>query len=219
LRASSAVPRVGLPSAERRASMAASATIPKDCLADRSVLRNGYGESQKAKERRSYRTVVILLEELSEIVSILKEAAKDVQISTEDYRFATVDELKEHYNSQAQFAMEITSLSPYVHIEFTHLWVKAHVASGPQSAKLFHEIDIFVQRQRGIFYSWWWIVLFFVAGAAAHFIPEQSAITAVQLVLAVWFLWVMFVSLRRTAVINLQRRSEARPFLERNKIS
>jgi hypothetical protein len=167
---------------------------------------------------RSYRPVVIWLEELSEIVSILKEAAKDVQISTEDYRFATVDELKEHYNSQAQFAMEITSLSPYVHIEFTRLWVKAHVASGPQSAKLFHEIDdILVQRQRGIFYSWWWIVLFFVAGAAAHFIPEQSAITAVQLVLAVWFLWVMFVSLRRTAVINLQRRSEARPFLERNK--
>jgi hypothetical protein len=39
----------------------------------------------------------------------------------------------------------------------------------------------------------------------------------VLIALAAWYLWVMFVSMRRTAVVNLQRRSDTRPFLERNK--
>jgi len=168
---------------------------------------------------RSYRPVVIWLEDLEEIVSILKEAAKDVQISTEDYRFTTVDKLKEHYGSQRQFAMEIASSSPYVRIEFARLWMRVHVSPGPQSAQLFHDIDtILVRRQRSILHSWWWVMPILLAGTAAHFFPAQAqVIVAVQAVFAVWYLWVLFIGLRRTAVINLQRRSEARPFFERNK--
>jgi hypothetical protein len=61
-------------------------------------------------------------------------------------------------------------------------------------------------------------VTIFVAGAAARLFPEQAGpITAVQAVFALWFLWVCFISVRRTAVINLQRRSETRPFFERTK--
>ena len=52
----------------------------------------------------------------------------------------------------------------------------------------------------------------------ANFFPEQATpIVGVQLVLAVWYLWVSFIRLRQNAVINLQRRREARPFFERNK--
>jgi hypothetical protein len=115
--------------------------------------------------------------------------------------------------------MEITSSSPYVRIQFTRLWVNVHVSPGPQSAQLFHDIDVVLaRRQRSIFYSWWWLVPILTAGAAARFFPEQAgAITAVQLVFSVWYFWALFVTMRRTAVIDLQRRSEARPFFERTK--
>ena len=168
---------------------------------------------------RSYRPVVIWLEDLAEIVSTLKQIAEDVQTSTEDYHFTTVEEVKEHFGSQTQFEMEITSSRPYVRLELARLRVELHVSTGPKSAQLFHDIDVVLaRRQRSIVYSWWWLVAILVAGAAAHFFPEQAGpITAVQAVFLVWYLWVMFITLRRTAVINLQRRSEARPFLERNK--
>jgi hypothetical protein len=127
--------------------------------------------------------------------------------------------MKEHFGSQTQFEMEITSIVPYVRIQFNRQWVKVDTASGPQSAQLFHEIDlVLARRQRSIFYSWWWFVTIFVAGAAARLFPEQAGpITAVQAVFFVWLLWVLFISVRRTAVINLQCRSETRPFFERTK--
>jgi hypothetical protein len=168
---------------------------------------------------RSYRPVEIWLEDLAQIVSTLKENAKEVHISTEDYLFATVEELKEHFGTQTQFAMEVTSLNPYVRLEFTRLSVQMHVAAGPQAAQLFHDIDVVLaRRQRSIFYSSWWVVAILALGAAPRFFPEQAMpMLVVQSVIGVWFLWVMFTSVRRTAVVNLQRRSELRPFFERNK--
>lgn len=168
---------------------------------------------------RSYRPVVIWLEDLAEIVSTLNENAKDVHISTNDYLFGTVEELKEHFGTQTQFAMEVTGSTPYVRLELTRLWVKLHVSAGPHSAQLFHDIDVVLAgRQRSIFYSWWWLLAILALGAAPHFFPEQATpMLVVQSVIGVWYLWVMFTTLRRTTVVNLQRRSEARPFLERNK--
>lgn len=180
-------------------------------------------DMQKLKKQksfgRSYRPVVIWLEDLAEIVSTLKESAKDVQITTEDYQFATVEELKEHFGTQTQFAMEVTSSSPYTRLELTRLWVKLHVSTGPQSAQIFHDIDVVLaRRQRSIFYSWWWMVAVIALGFAPNFFPEQATpIVAVQSVMAAWYFWVMFTTLRRTTVVKLQRRSEARPFFERNK--
>ena len=170
---------------------------------------------------RSYRPVVIWLEDLAEIVSTLKENAQDVHISTEDYLFATVEELKGHFGTQTQFAMEVTGSIPYVRLELTRLWVKLHVSAGPQSAQLFHDIDsIFARGQRRFpfLYSNWMVLPILIGGPVVRFFPEQIApIVGVQAVLAVWYLWVLFIRMRQTAVVNLQRRSEVRPFLERNK--
>ena len=168
---------------------------------------------------QSYRSVVLWSEDLAEIMSLLSEKAKDVRLSTDDYIFKTVEEAKEHFGSQVQFAMEITSSSPFVRLEFSRMAVRLHVSSGPQSAQLFHDINaVLVRRQRSAFYSWWWLVPIVLAGVASRFFPEQeNAITVAQLVCTAWYLWVLFVTLRRTSVITLQRRSEARPFFERNK--
>jgi hypothetical protein len=168
---------------------------------------------------RSYRPVVIWLDDLEEIFSLLKEAAKDVQISTEDYHFTSIDKLKEHYGSLTQFVMDITSSSPYVSIHFARSWMTVRISPGAQSAQLFHEIDaILARRQRSIFYSWWCAVPVVLFGAAPHFFPAQALpIVAVQSALLSWYVWVVFIGWRRTAVINLQRRSEARPFFQRNK--
>jgi hypothetical protein len=181
---------------------------------------------QKRKKQksfgRSYRPVIIWLEDLAQIVSILREKANDVHISTEDYLFATVEELKEHFGTQTQFAMEVTGSIPYVRLELNRWWVKLHVSAGPQSAQLFHDIDsILASRQRrfSFLYSNWMVLPILIGGGVARFFPEQanSPIVGVQAVFAVWYLWVLFIRMRQSAVVNLQRRSEVRPFLERNK--
>src|SRR5216684_1723774 len=180
---------------------------------------------EKVKKRksftRSYRPVVIWLEDLEEIVATLQETTKDVQISTDDYRFTTVDEVKEHFGPKTQFAMEITSSAPYLRLQLTRLWVELYVSPDPQSAKLFHEIDGVLSRcQRSVFYRYWLIVPSMVALYSDFVFPKVPAtvvITGLGTVGAFWFLCVCFVTMSRCAVIYLQRRSESSPFFERTK--
>jgi hypothetical protein len=178
--------------------------------------------------RRSYGPVVIWLEDLAEIVAILNENCNDVQISTEDYRFKTVDELKDHVGSQAQFALEIDGHSPYVSADFDRTSATFHVSAGTQAAYVFHEIDsIIARRQRHfpLIYNWWLLMLSSIATLGLSYFwiltgqtgPARHVLSVVQIITFLWFLWAAFVNVRRTSVVKLQRRSEARPFFERNK--
>jgi hypothetical protein len=176
--------------------------------------------------RRSYGPVVLWLDDLTEIVTVLMEKSKKVQISTEDYRFGTVDELKEHVGSQTQFALEIDCYDPYVSIDFDRNSVSLYVAAGDQAFHLFNEVDgIIARRQRRfrLLYSWW---LLMVASAviivADYFLffgaPElEPYVRFIPPLLIICFIGPMFIRWQRVSVIKLQRRSDAPSFLERNK--
>jgi hypothetical protein len=177
--------------------------------------------------RRSYGPVVIWLEDLTEITALLKENCKEVQISTADYRFGTVDELKEHVGSQAQFALEIDSGDPYVSIDFDRRTASLYVGAGAQAAYLFHEIDGIIERRQRRFpmlYRLWFLMACSAALWAVNyfFLADRTdtisfVLISLQAIFSLWFLWAWFVVLRRTSVVRLQRRSEARPFFERNR--
>ena len=182
------------------------------------------GKIKKEKSfERSYRPVVLWLDDLTELFAAVKERAAIALLATDNYTFETIEELKEHFGSQTQFALRIECSQPFGYIEFSRVWVKTYISPGPQSAQLFHDIDgILEPRQRkfGFLYNIWllWPVLV-GAGFLPHYVDQQVAkiIVIAQGVLAAWFFWAGFVSVRRSAVIRLQRRSEASPFFERNK--
>lgn len=180
--------------------------------------------------RRSYGPVVIWLEDLTEIVALLKENCKDVQISTESYKFGTVDELKEHLGSAVQFALEIDGSGPYVSVDFNRRSATLHVSAGAQAAYIFDEIDTIVARRQRRFPTTYRLsflmAVLVISLAGSYFLqiylavrsgPVADAYNAVQIALSLWFVWATFVTSRRTSVINLQRRSEARPFFDRIK--
>jgi flagellar biosynthesis GTPase FlhF len=79
---------------------------------------------QKIKKQKSfessYRPVVIWLEDLAELFAVMKENAEEVGVTTDDYRFGTIEELKEHFGSQTQFQLRIVDSSQrFAYIEFT----------------------------------------------------------------------------------------------------
>jgi hypothetical protein len=181
---------------------------------------------KQKSHRRSYGPLVLWLEDLTEIVTFLKENTKKVEISNEDYRFQSIDDLKEHFGSQTQFALAIDSTDPYVSIEFTHIGPRLYVAAGVQAAHLFHEIDnMLSQRQRWFpwAYSFWFMMVFPAAVFAGDYFllrgrPETVAqiLSQMTAVLSLWGLWACYVRLFRECVIKLHRRADRKPFFERN---
>jgi hypothetical protein len=175
---------------------------------------------------RSYGPVVLWLEDLTEIVTFLKENTKKVEISNEDYRFQTIDDLKEHFGSQTQFLLEIDTTDPYVSIKLTRLGPKLYVAAGAQSTHLFHEIDDMLSRRQRWFpwaYSFWFMMVFPAAVFAVDHLflagrpePVAQILSQMATLLFLWFLWVAYVRLRRECVIKLQRRADRKSFFERN---
>jgi hypothetical protein len=176
--------------------------------------------------RRSYGPVVLWLDDLTEIVAVLMERSKKVQISTEDYRFGTVDELKEHVGSQTQFALEIDCHEPYVLIDFDRNSATLYVSAGDQAAHLFNEIDgIIARRQRRfrLLYSWPLLMMASAGTIVADYFlffgpPEvEPYVRFILPFLAICIIGPLLIRWNRVSVIKLQRRSDAPSFLERNK--
>ncbi|MBR0965043.1 hypothetical protein JQ554_14015 [Bradyrhizobium diazoefficiens] len=161
-----------------------------------------------------------------EIVSSLKQYA-EVSISTADYEFKSLDELKEHVGAQATlFVLDIDTAKPFVSIDLTRMEARLYISAGPQAAQLLLELDGILSRCQRPFpwaYRFWFVMLlsalsfglniFFLNGR-----PELVAqIASLALSgLSLWPFWVGYVNVRRVCVIKMQRRSERRSFFERN---
>src|SRR5262249_6932321 len=120
--------------------------------------------------------------------------------------------------------------SPYGEIKFSRLWTRLYISSD-----LYTELDHILsrcQRRPPILHTYWIIVpsiLLGLVGILLGLLPDKGSslsllglsapswTAALQLFLTPWFLWVVFLQVRRHSVIHLVRRSAARPFLERNR--
>ncbi|MVT66875.1 hypothetical protein GPL21_17385 [Bradyrhizobium pachyrhizi] len=180
---------------------------------------------------RSYLPMVLWSEDLDEIVSAFKEARNDrgeVVITTDDYQFESVDDLKEHFGSRTLTKLEIAATQPFGYVKFDMSWVKLYVSSGPKSAHLFHEIDAILsrcQRKPKILYNGWFLTAAVLINLGYSYLPNPwlsaraGALlsTGVSSIVLVWTCWAWLHRAFRSAVIRLQHRKETKPFFERNK--
>jgi hypothetical protein len=201
---------------------------------------SGSAEMEKFKKiekafERSYGPIVIWLDDLEEIVDLLKQYAGGAQIRTEDYQYEGLDDLKRHVGGRPLSALTITNASvstdpPSVSLELTPTSVELRVfepQGRPEAAKLFYEIDQVVTRCVRRFAGFYGlghvellppIALFFLFQLFNAFQNEVNAgLAAILGILTFWSIWATFIKSRWTAVIHLQRRAEVRSFLERNK--
>jgi hypothetical protein len=90
-----------------------------------------------------------------------KDNAQGVQISTKEYNFGSIDDLKEHCDGQPLFQLSIDS-SLYAYIHLDRSLVSVRVSPGPQSAQIFHDIDeVLARRLRkpGFLYEFWLAIM------------------------------------------------------------
>jgi hypothetical protein len=107
------------------------------------------------------------------------------------------------------------------------MFAKSYVASSPTSLQLYHELDEVMkrcQRKPAALYKYWAVLLASQIPWATSFAWEPKVagfpvLLGLQLVLLSWMLWVVFISLRRHAVVILRRRDEVPSFFRRNKDS
>ena len=163
------------------------------------------------------------LTDVNEIISIFDGGSID--ISTDDYQFASIDEAKEHFNSRPIHSFKISSTKPSASVEFGRMFAKSYVASSPTSLQLYHELDEVMkrcQRKPATLYKYWAVFLAPQIPWATSFAWDPKVggfpvLVGLQLILLSWMLWVIFISLRSHTVVILKRRDEAPSFFRRNR--
>lgn len=180
----------------------------------------------KKKEKsyhRSYFPVVVWFDDLAKIFEILGN--KEISISTSDYKFESLDELKEHFGPVDIYELKLSSSNPSASVDFDRISTTSFVFQSPTSGQLnleLSEVLASCQRRPTILYSNWARFFLPVLPAALSWvwnpkIAEFPILLPVNVLLLLWIVWTTFVGLRRNSVIKLIRRHEASSFFGRNR--
>ena len=173
---------------------------------------------------KNYGLTVVWLDDLNEIIALLDGA--QIDISTDDYQFASVEEAQQHFGPRPIHSLKISSTKPSAQIDFSPRQTQTFVYSSPTSLQLFHELDDILrkcERKPRTLYTYWIIFLLSQIPFALSWvwadpkIVEVPILLAVQVLMMVWVLWVGFLKMRRHSVIILRRRHEVSSFFARNK--
>lgn len=168
---------------------------------------------------RKYGPIVLWWDDVTQIFNSLSENCRSVELATTDYKFATLDAAKGHLGDGPQYDIRIIGSAPYSVVEDGRL----HVSSGPNSAKIFLEIgELLSRRQRRPkwIYSSRLGVIVIILGPFIYLVADEYikfGLLVVQCILTIIYVRGIAVSMKRGFVVHMQRKSEARTFLQRNK--
>lgn len=185
---------------------------------------------KKVKKEKSflkkYWPVVVYLDDLREVVEVMKAICTSVELSSDDYIFESLDDAKEHFSNRIQTNFKISGSGPYSRVDYSRWETEVYVSSGDKSAQLFHELDeILIRQQRHLpfLYSYWiWIVSGLLGLFSFLFGQSMSdfaswIISGFSILVSLWFLYVMIVVTRRHSLIRFEQRSKTPTFFEQNK--
>jgi hypothetical protein len=101
-------------------------------------MRRIHAEGEKGKPfRKKYRPVVVYFEALEDIFYTMKAACESVEVSSEDYKFETIEDARKHFGGRPQVAFTISGWKPYATVEFSRLEASLYVSAGDKSAQLY----------------------------------------------------------------------------------
>jgi hypothetical protein len=174
---------------------------------------------------KNYGPTVVWLDDLAEIIRLLDGG--QIDISTDDYKFESLEEAQQHFGPHPIYSLKISSSQPSAQVEFGRLRTQTYVYASPTSLQLFHELDAVLrrcERRPPIFYRYW--IVFLVSllpnGVSWFWDPRLFGVPIfliLQVLLVVWMLRVLFIKMRRHSVVILKRRHEVPSFLTRNRDS
>lgn len=179
---------------------------------------------------KDYLPVKLYLDDLEQIDEIMKEASTSLSFETEDFKFDSIEELKNNLKKAQINELHVKSSSPYITIDFTRMWARVYVSSSEtSSAGIFFRLDQIISNRTRIlkwlysFYFIWvtnisvWLIsgTFGLTFISSRMNPYTSiTLTALS---SMWLFWVLFIRLRSHSIIFLTHRGSEKPFLQRNK--
>jgi hypothetical protein len=169
---------------------------------------------------REYPPVRLNVDTLKQIEAIASSSASNVSILAGEYKFDSVDELYREMKGKVLTTLTLKASSPYLSVEFHRAWTRLHVGSDdPVASGVYFKIDYLLRRCVRHF-SWLYRAeLQWLPGLvpAAIMSWNRTAGFISVVPLAAWLIWFWRVRLYRYSTIVMTDRSQALPFLQRNK--
>lgn len=169
---------------------------------------------------KEYPPVLLYLDDLSALIG----AANAVEIQNSDYRFSSLEDLKEHFGTTEIRNLSLSFSDPGASLEFGKFGVSLFVSSSATSGQTFHEIDEVLARctrRPEFIYSFWFGLLGSIPGLTPFVVKYENYWVGAVLngFVIVWIaavIWASYIRFRRYATIYLERRHERRTFWKRN---
>lgn len=168
---------------------------------------------------KTYSPLKLYMEDLEKIEEVLKEAANDVSIKTDDYEYESIKELCDHFITKSNRIkrLKFETKSPYGSVEFKESDARIYFSSSDKDAGLFFKLDQIISCKTrkpkwlySIFFSllfplfFGFVVSFFVARTINSIFLYSFLITYGITSCLTW--WAMFTDLRRHSIISLNHK-------------
>jgi hypothetical protein len=171
---------------------------------------------------KDFGPLVLWREKLNEL--LLAVNSDKIEISTEDYSFESLDEVKEHFGQRPINTLKIASLKPHMSVTFGKLGSTCWVYASPTAAQLFLEIDEILKRcerkPRILYSNWISAFAFLPLGVSQMWDPKYNEFPVLLIPALVVFIWIIratYINLRWHSVLHMERRYEAPSFFQRNR--
>lgn len=174
---------------------------------------------------KHYLPLVLHFDALEEIIAVLTTVCSKVEIKTDDYKFDSAKELKDHFKDYRPKSIIIQSSNPYCTLNLESLWAKLYTGSNStESSGIFFKINDILrksERQPKFAYSYYFVVsvpniLYISEKFLERFIPVDNFGFALYLCSCAWAAWVLFIRLTKHSTIVLDSLVHKKGFLRRN---
>jgi hypothetical protein len=175
---------------------------------------------------------ILYLDDLEEIVSILRKSTEEITIICGEYEYESLDELVKHLNADKCQGLEISTKSPYVHIEINRQAIDKnvlYVGSDNREGKIiYYEIcEVLLKKIRLLshvfnkYFLWFVFTTLCILAPLAGLIKKHPVFSQAGLAIPITLLMLILVSFYfvfgPATKIYLKRRSERSNFFVRKK--
>ena len=175
----------------------------------------------KKSLNKEYLTSRLFLDDLEEIENILV-SARNFEIKTEDYAFSNVAELKQHYLNQKLNSVQISIFDPYITVDLKKMWIRLYCSSDEDhSVGIFTKIDKILSKSTlkpNWLYSIFLLNILSVLFLSLQFFfkEKQHLFVLASYILLLWVLWVVYLRLQKSSLIQVQYRRDTKNIFTKN---
>ena len=171
---------------------------------------------------KNFRPLLLYEEEIRDVVELLANRSKELEIKADGFAFETVDELFKKFAPNRIKQLEITTHDPYISIDLDRISARIYSGSSePRPLGLFHQSASILQRHSRFYgflcsYLMTWVAILIHIVVTNFLIKGKQGLIVTGVFLIYWS-WAMYNLMLRHARIYLSKADSPGAFWFRNK--